>query len=65
MTSSVYCDNCFLHTKNECEIENGGCEQICSDRIVLYECSCMDGYEINEDNHTCRGKSSAMCNHTS
>ena len=46
-------------------MENGGCEQICSDRIVLYECSCMEGYEITEDNHTCRGKSFAMCNHTS
>ena len=45
-----------FHTVNECEIENGGCGQICLDRTLLYECRCMEGYELNQDNHICKGK---------
>lgn len=46
----------YCYTENECEVDNGGCEQICLDRIVLNECACLEGYELNEDNQTCRGE---------
>ena len=38
--------SCILDT-NECEINNGGCSQICINTIGSYNCSCNDGYESN------------------
>lgn len=38
---------------NECEVNNGGCEHICTNTDGSYECSCYDGYALNTDGHTC------------
>ena len=46
--------HCML--ENECETENGGCEHLCKDTVISYECSCRDGYALNIDRHTCDGK---------
>ena len=43
-----------LFTVNECEIDNGGCEQICTDTFLSYNCSCKDGYSLNTDG-SCSG----------
>ncbi|CAI8007050.1 Dorsal-ventral patterning tolloid-like protein 1, partial [Geodia barretti] len=43
----------LTNNENECEVENGGCEQICLDKLYLYECSCPDGSELNSDGRTC------------
>ena len=33
----------------ECDEDNGGCEQICTNTEGSYECSCRDGYVQNGD----------------
>ena len=40
---------------NECTNDNGGCEQICTNTIGSYVCSCLDGYSLNNNNHNCTG----------
>ena len=40
---------------NECRTDNGGCIQICSNTIGSYQCSCLNGYELANDGHTCSG----------
>ena len=41
---------------NECEVDNGGCEEMCTDTPLSYLCSCCDGYELETDRHNCSGK---------
>ena len=40
---------------NECDIDNGDCEQICVDNFSSYTCACEDGYALDLDGYTCRG----------
>ena len=40
---------------NECDTNNGGCEGTCTDNGGGYECSCGDGYELSNNNHSCIG----------
>ena len=48
----------FLITdNNECDTDNGGCSQICTDIIGSYKCSCNTGYNLGDDNHGCTGLS--------
>ena len=42
--------------KNECAVDNGPCDQICTDIFRSYECSCENGYTLNSDGHTCSGQ---------
>ena len=35
--------HCFLDV-NECLVDNGGCEQFCTNTVGSYNCSCMPGY---------------------
>ena len=41
--------------KNECQSENGGCEQICFDTPAGFFCGCKQGYQLS-DNTSCVGK---------
>jgi formylglycine-generating enzyme required for sulfatase activity len=38
---------------NECEVDNGGCEQVCTDQDDGFTCSCEDGYESASDGAAC------------
>ncbi|XP_019614687.1 PREDICTED: uncharacterized protein LOC109462574 [Branchiostoma belcheri] len=38
---------------NECETNNGGCEQICTNTIGSFECSCRDGFLLDADGFSC------------
>ncbi|CAH1271521.1 FCGBP [Branchiostoma lanceolatum] len=38
---------------DECGMNNGGCEQTCTNTMGSYVCSCDDGYTLNADGHSC------------
>ena len=40
---------------NECLTDNGGCDQICEDTTVAFECRCGQGYTLNANGHSCDG----------
>ena len=41
---------------DECAINNGGCEQMCSNTIGSFYCTCESGYQLDEDGMNCSGK---------
>ena len=41
---------------NECNTANGGCNQICTNTIGSFLCSCNTGYELDSDQRTCVGE---------
>ena len=41
---------------HECEIDNGGCDQICINAVGDFHCNCSEGYVLNEDGYTCDGE---------
>ena len=47
----------FFNTDiDECTANSSTCEQLCSNTIGSFVCSCMDGYRLNiTDNSTCDG----------
>ena len=45
----------LLSDLNECEVDNGRCEQICDDLTPSYECRCWDGYRLEENGLNCTG----------
>lgn len=50
----------YLLDLNECQIDNGDCEQICVNRMNGYECRCTKGYVLDAMNkRTCK---QAPCN---
>ena len=40
---------------DECEQGSDGCDHNCANTVGSYYCTCMDGYELDSDNHTCTG----------
>ena len=40
---------------DECEQGSAGCDHNCNNTVGSYFCTCMDGYELESDNHTCTG----------
>ena len=42
---------------NECDTINGGCEQICTNAIGSFACSCTVGYHLDGNRFNCTGKS--------
>ena len=40
---------------DECVQEMAGCDQNCTNTAGSYYCTCMDGYELESDSHTCTG----------
>ena len=48
--------NTFVYSDiDECATDNGGCEQNCTNSKGSYECSCKDGYELDDDKKGCNG----------
>ncbi|XP_031551867.1 mucin-like protein isoform X2 [Actinia tenebrosa] len=39
---------------DECDHNNGDCEQLCLNKPGSYECSCKIGYQLNADKKTCQ-----------
>ena len=45
----------FIIDIDECNEDNGGCEQICNNTVGSYECFCRDGYELDSNGINCTG----------
>ena len=41
---------------NECDYNNAGCSDVCSNSFGSYNCSCPTGHRLEEDMHTCVGE---------
>ena len=41
---------------NECNSNNGGCEDSCVNTDGSYYCTCDTGYSLDSDKHDCNGK---------
>lgn len=48
--------NLLITDVNECDQDNGGCEQNCDNTFGSYKCSCKDGYTLELDGVGCAGK---------
>lgn len=48
----------FLIDINECEVNNGGCDQNCTNSFGSYQCGCFEGYMYNNPANICDGKRS-------
>ena len=47
----------FVHVDvDECQSENGGCEQNCTNTVGSFFCNCSDGFRLREDLLQCDGK---------
>lgn len=40
--------------KDECAVNNGGCQHICKNTIGSYSCSCHNGFVLHENKHDCK-----------
>ena len=52
----MYSEHENYHAENECSVDNGGCDQICSETFESFTCSCKAGYSLTNDGYTCIGK---------
>ena len=44
----------YFTDKDECTINNGGCQQECRNTIGSYVCSCHNGFTLHENGHDCK-----------
>ncbi|XP_069493225.1 growth arrest-specific protein 6 isoform X2 [Ambystoma mexicanum] len=42
-----------VHNKDECFVNNGGCNQVCLNKPGSYHCSCFSGYVLQSNNRIC------------
>ena len=47
---------CFLSDLDECQTNNGGCEQVCNNTVGSFVCSCNEGYSLTSNGFNCTGK---------
>ena len=48
--------NCSVLDIDECQSDNGGCEQVCTNIEGSFECSCRTGYALVANGANCAGK---------
>ena len=68
--AAMVCGHTFSHKKNwrmsvnmsfsstdinECNNNNGGCAQTCTNSDGSFQCSCNSGFRLNSDGRTCSG----------
>ena len=46
----------FYSDLNECAVDNGQCEQECSNNVGSFICSCTQGYRLDSNGFNCSGK---------
>ena len=42
---------------NECDQNNGNCNQNCVNEVGSYHCECKSGYQLDQAGYSCNGKS--------
>ena len=52
----------YFSDVDECQTNNGGCNQTCKNTYGSFECACSPGYTLAEDNLGCNGKSYSSFN---
>ncbi|KAJ8260725.1 hypothetical protein COCON_G00164480 [Conger conger] len=50
----------FFADKDECSVENGGCQQECVNTLGSYSCQCQSGFVLHENKRDCK---EAGCEH--
>jgi len=45
--------------KNECSVNNGGCEHTCENNEGSYRCDCHAGYHLHGNKRDCVGQMSS------
>lgn len=45
----------FCADINECENDNGGCDQLCINTVGSRACSCKAGFTLKNDGISCEG----------
>jgi len=40
--------------KDECAVNNGGCQQVCKNTVGSYQCSCQNGFTLHANKHDCK-----------
>ena len=50
------CLSCHWTDINECDVENGGCSDICNNEPGSWSCACPEGFQLDTDQVTCIGK---------
>ena len=51
----IYLSTRFLDIE-ECLVDNGGCDQICSEMLGSFVCLCSEGFTLGTDGKSCVGK---------
>ncbi|KAH3862569.1 hypothetical protein DPMN_025538 [Dreissena polymorpha] len=44
----------FFTDKDECAVNNGGCQHICKNTVGSYECACHNGFTLHENKLDCK-----------
>lgn len=44
----------FFTDKDECAVNNGGCQHVCKNTVGSYECACHNGFTLHENKHDCK-----------
>ena len=47
---------CFNVDINECDTDNGGCNQTCTNTHGSFQCSCEEGFTLAADKLDCDGE---------
>ena len=42
---------------NECNVNNAGCSHLCNNTAGTFNCYCHEGFELQNNTFSCRGKS--------
>ena len=50
---TIFC--CCILDTNECDDDNGGCSQNCTNTEGSFECFCRNGYILDSDGKNCSG----------
>ena len=51
-----FCLNPFVSDKNECNLNNAGCEHVCNNTAGSFNCDCRAGFQLKADKLGCEGK---------